>query len=173
MSDPSSEKSYPDQPSLAVGETMNSGARTGAWIGVVGGGLTFLASLALVVVIETVQSNGSGRSGALSLTLGLTILSSALTGGVGLWTLQRFPLILIKESGLQIRDQVVPFASITEVVKKERTVLCIRYIDQGVINEAMYGVSWMLGSDLAPVARWLASRAESARAQASNKHASP
>ncbi|MBX3475236.1 MAG: hypothetical protein KF754_12700 [Planctomycetes bacterium] len=163
----------PDQPSLAVGQTLNAGVRVGGWIQIIGGAVVLLSIVVANLVIALLASTASSGSGAMSTTFGFNVLLGAFLLGFGVWTLQRFPLVQILENGLKIRDTPVPFASVVEVVKKERTVLCLRYVDQGVTNEVLLGVSWMLGSDLAPVARWLTARAESARALQANQQGGP
>lgn len=165
MQSPSSESSIPDQPSLAVGETLNAGIRVSAWSSVVGGGLIWVGGLVAVVSLGLLDSKASGPSEGIAISFALNILVGALLSGIGVWNLHRFPLIQIRETGLKIRDKLVPFAAITDVVKKERMFVSVRYVEHGVTNELFFGVSWMMGSDLAPVAQWLASRAKAARAE--------
>lgn len=162
MQSPSSENSFPDQPSLAAGETLNAGVRLGGWFGAVAGALTILANLVVTLVFASRESSPAGGT---SVAFGMGIVSGGLICGLGVWNLHRFPRIQIHETGLKIRDQLVPFAAITDVVKKERTYVSLRYVERGVTNEAYFGVSWMFGSDLAPVVVWLASRATAARAE--------
>lgn len=138
-----------------------------------GGGLVWVGGLVAVVSLGLLDSKASGPSDGIAISFALNILVGALVSGLGVWNLHRFPRIQVHDTGLKIRDQLVPFAAITDVVKKERTFMSIRYVEQGVTNEAFIGVSWMLGSDLAPVVRWLASRAAAARTQAANSNAAP
>lgn len=165
MQSPSSETSIPDQPGHKVGEILNAGIRVSAWSSVVGGSLVWVGGLVAIVSLGLLDSKAPGPSDGIAISFALNILVGALVSGLGVWRLHRFPRIQIHETGLRIRDQLVPFAAITEVVKKERTFACVRYVEHGVTNEASIGVSWMFGGDLAPVIQWLASRAAAAQAE--------
>jgi hypothetical protein len=132
-----------------------------------------LGGLVAVVLLDLSDLSSSGPSDAMAIPFTLNIIVGILVSSLGALNLHRFPPMQIQDTGIKIRDQLVPFAAITEVVKKERTFACVRYVEHGVTNEATIGVSWMFGGDLAPVVQWLASRAEAGRAHTPVSNATP